>query len=77
MECANFLLIESGASADFSCESGIRPRDIISIDEIKDIFVKFYDNIDESLKDKNSDLDMEHMQFDEIYKRVTEMQYQS
>lgn len=74
-ECAHLLLLEYGASADISNESGIRPRDMIHNENIKFIFQKFYDKIDKAVQDSAS-LDKEGSKFEHIAKMVTQAQFE-
>ena len=50
-QCAAILLLESGASIDLSCEAGFRPRELLQNDEVRQIFIEYYDKVDRAIED--------------------------
>jgi hypothetical protein len=52
-ECVNLLLLESGASLDLCCEAGIRPRDLLQHENVRERFVEFYQKIDQAIIENN------------------------
>jgi hypothetical protein len=50
-QCAKILLLESGASIDLSCEAGFRPRELLQNSEVKQIFIEFYEKVDNAIKE--------------------------
>lgn len=47
-ECAELLLLQNGASIDQSSEGGLRPRDMLQYDEIKEIFQLYFTKVDKA-----------------------------
>ena len=73
-ECTKILLLQHGASIDLSSEAGLRPRDMLQYDEIKKIFIEYFEKIDNAFANDNKLHTAEREYLVKVISDVTEKQ---
>ena len=71
-KCTEILMIQNGSSQDLCADSGLRPRDLIQHDDIRQVFRQYYQGVDNAMLHIDND-DLKELKANGCFEKTVQL----